>query len=375
MSAPRYHAVDNLRTGMMFVVMFGHPLLPYVTVPRSFKDPSAHPAMDVVAVFLYAFAMQAFFVTAGFAAALILDRKGMRGLWQNRLTRIFVPLLGAYLILSPLTRGAYTFSKGVIAGDSLSAGLAAFATLEWLRWSKLYHLWFLLSLLLFTALAVAWVMLLRHAGIAIVVRQAAARWLAGWSGFLMLLALAAITTIPAYIDATGDGTHWAMQITLLGYFSLGWLMYLEQDLIRFWQTRWRLPAATALVSLPICVWASRVRLFNENDIDVPFGIVAGVSNAAIGLAMTVALIGWFHVHWERTTATSRLLNQASYWVYLIHYPVVIAAGGIVAIVTAPAVVKYLLTLVIAIPVIALTFTVLVLGTPLRGLLVGGPRRD
>ncbi|MEM8982322.1 MAG: acyltransferase family protein, partial [Pseudomonadota bacterium] len=98
MTAPRYHAIDNLRTGMMFVVMFGHPLLPYVTVPRSFKDPSAHAAVDVIAVFLYAFAMQAFFVTAGFAAALILERKGIRGLWRNRVTRIFLPLLGAYLV-------------------------------------------------------------------------------------------------------------------------------------------------------------------------------------------------------------------------------------------------------------------------------------
>ncbi|MEM8981715.1 MAG: acyltransferase family protein, partial [Pseudomonadota bacterium] len=324
---------------------------------------------------LYAFAMQAFFVTAGFAAALILERKGIRGLWRNRVTRIFLPLLGAYLVLSPLTRGAYTFSKAVVADGSLRAGIDAFAALEWLRWSKLYHLWFLLSLLLFTGLAVAWLSLLQRAGLAASVRRAAARWVAGWRGLLALLVLAALTTIPAYIGATGDGTHWAMQITLFGYFAFGWLLYLEQDLIRFWQTRWQWPLLIALLSLPVCVWTSRVRLFHENDIDIAYGVIAGVSNAAVGLAMTVALLGWFHVYWERTTPTSRLLNQASYWVYLIHYPIVIAAGGVVAVLAAPAMLKYLLTLAIAVPIIWLTFAGLVLGTPLKRVLVAGPRRD
>ena len=46
----RNTAIDSLRVAMMSVVMFGHPLLPYTTVPRRFEDPQTHAAVDVLAV-------------------------------------------------------------------------------------------------------------------------------------------------------------------------------------------------------------------------------------------------------------------------------------------------------------------------------------
>ena len=48
-NGPRYHAIDSLRATMISIVMFGHALLPYLTVPRSFKDPQTHIAFDVAA--------------------------------------------------------------------------------------------------------------------------------------------------------------------------------------------------------------------------------------------------------------------------------------------------------------------------------------
>ena len=48
----RNTAIDSLRTAMMCVVMFGHPLLPYTTVPRRFEDPHTHAGFDYLGVFL-----------------------------------------------------------------------------------------------------------------------------------------------------------------------------------------------------------------------------------------------------------------------------------------------------------------------------------
>ncbi|MEM9690602.1 MAG: acyltransferase family protein [Pseudomonadota bacterium] len=373
MANRRYYAIDHLRTGMMFVVMFGHPLLPYVTVPRSFKDPSTHFGFDVAAIFLYAFAMQAFFVTAGFAAALLLDKKGSSGLWRNRLSRIFLPLLVAYLLITPLMRGAYDFAKAVVASNDIPAGWDVVLAGEWIRWSKLYHLWFLLSLLLFTALAVAGLALLRQTGGAGRVSAWLSQRLTDYGGMLLLALLASISTIPAYIFDTGSGTHWSMQITLFGYFALGWFLYRQQAIIESWQMRWRAPLIVALALLPICAWASRARLFDENSIDLATGMLAGVTNGLIGISMTIALLGWFHLHLDRATRTGRVLGQASYWVYLVHFPIVVAAAGLVAVYDVPAILKYLATLALAIPLIALSYTVLVLGTPLRYAIVGKSR--
>ena len=120
---PRYHAIDHLRATMISIVVFGHALLPYVTLPRAFKDPQTHVGFDVIAIFLYGFAMPAFFVTAGFSTALIHRRKGLRGLARNRFLRIFVPLIAAYIVISPLTRGAYRFAKHVVYSGSLQGGI------------------------------------------------------------------------------------------------------------------------------------------------------------------------------------------------------------------------------------------------------------
>ena len=373
MANRRYYAIDHLRTGMMFVVMFGHPILPYVTVPRSFKDPSTHIGFDIAAVFLYAFAMQAFFVTAGFAAALLLDKKGNLGLWQNRFSRIFLPLLIAYILITPVMRGAYDFAKTIVEFNSISAGWSVLLEGEWIRWSKLYHLWFLLSLLLFTALAMVGLSLLKRLDLTKRISAWTGNILDGYRGILLLAVIASLTTVPSYILGTGSGTHWSMQLTLFGYFVLGWLLYWHQDIIHSWQYRWRLPLVIALVMLPLCVWTSRARLFDEHNIDFIIGIVAGISNGVLGLCMTVALVGWFHLRLDRASNVGEGLGQASYWIYLIHFPIVVAAGGIVSVLQAPAVIKYLATLSIAIPLIAISYYWLVLGTPLRYIIAGKKR--
>jgi glucan biosynthesis protein C len=373
MAKRRFYAIDHLRTCMMFIVMLGHPLLPYVTVPRSFKDPSTHVGFDVAGVFLYAFAMQAFFVTAGFAAALLLERKGSNGLWLNRFSRILIPLLVAYIFISPLMRGAYDFAKAVVEFDSISAGWTVVLAGEWVRWSKLYHLWFLLSLLLFTALAFAGLLIFRRYGVAENLSIWLAKRLKGYSGIILLAVIASLTTIPSYILGTGSGTHWAMQITLFGYFTLGWLLYCQPQIIASWQVRWRLPMIAAILVLPICAWASSARLFKEDSIDISMGVLAGVTNGMIGIFMTAALIGYFYARLDKPNRVAGLLGQTSYWVYLVHFPVVVAAGGLVVVLDMPAIFKYFATLAIAIPLIALSYYVLVLGTPLK-YAIGGKTR-
>ncbi|GEM_PF-6040971 len=370
MNKNRYHAIDHLRTSMMFVVMLGHPLLPYVTVPRAFNDPSAHVSFDYAGVFLYAFAMQAFFVTAGFASALIFEKKGTGSLWKNRFTRIFLPLLVAYICISPLMRGAYHFSAGVVEFDSIGAGLSIFLTGEWLRWGKVYHLWFLISLLVFTAISCAGLWMLNVSQLTSKLSSNVARCLKSDNCILILVLIACIGTVPSYILDTGRGTHWSMQITLLGYFILGWLTYHYQTIIDVFKRRWLMSFAVALVTTPLCIWASRARLFDEHNIDVFMGIVAGTTNGIVGMCMTIALIGWFHLHLSKPTRIGDEFSKASYWVYLIHFPIVVAAGGIVSVLDLPSFIKYLLTLMFSLPIIAFSYFVLVLKTPLKRVIVG-----
>lgn len=372
----RYHAIDSLRATMILIVMFGHALLPYVTVPRSFKDPQTGIGFDAVAVFLYSFAMQVFFLTAGFASALVYERYGAAGLARNRLRRIFYPLLVAYLVITPLTRAAYDFSKEVVASGSIGAGVELLLLGDWLRWGKAYHLWFLVSLLLFSALAVGFRRLLIVAlGERVAALAAASRGLfASSSGPVMLALLVALPTVPAWIVGAGEGTSPFMQATMFGFFVLGWLLYLHRELLPDMPRHtWR-SIAIAVAVVPAGVWSSRLRLFAADETAIGTGLVAGITNSIMAAFMTFGLLGLYQARASGESAIGRYLSDASYWIFLIHFPLVIGVGGALAIMPWPAVVKYLVTVAVVAPLVLLSYHYGVRKTPLNRIIGAGRKK-
>jgi len=353
----RLIAIDRLRTGCMCVVMFGHALLPYLTVPRRFKDPEAHLAFDWIAVFLYAFAMQTFFVTAGFAAAALFVRRGPGAFWRNRWLRIGVPLLVGYIVLTPLVRCAEQFAQAVVADGSLAAGWAVIQSGDWIRHNKLYHLWFLASLLLYSALTIGGLRVRRSLpeDTVLAVDKSLGRALRSPFAGVWLGLIAALPTSLSYIRGDAPGTDAAMQATGLLFFAIGWWLYANKDILRLFAKHVALHGWLAIAITPICVWSTRKRLFDADTADAAAGIVAGLSNALIAGLVTVAMLGWFYRRFNQPSAVGDYLSAASYWIYLVHYPIVIAAGGLVAVLPVNAPLKYLAAVTIAVPTIFATY--------------------
>lgn len=371
----RNTAIDSLRTAMMCVVMFGHPLLPYMTVPRRFEDPQTHVGFDVAGVFLYGFAMPAFFVTAGFAAAGLFARRGARAFWRNRATRIFAPLLVGYLLLTPLTRAAYEFGQAVAASGSLAAGWQVFGEARWLRWGKVYHLWFLASLLVFSAGAIALDAAARGLpqGVRTKLDTLARSITLGRARMPLLVAAVAALMVPSWTWGTGQGTDGWMQTAIFGFFALGWLLYRYRDGLTSFSVNWWHGPALALAVMPLCAWATIRRLFTEDTVDVATGLIAGTTNAIVAVGMTLGLLGLFQLRYAERGRLGQYVSEASYWIYLIHYPVVIAAGAIMAAAPWPALAKYLATVALSLPIIIGSYELLVRNSPL-GAVLGGPRK-
>lgn len=343
---------------MICVVMFGHALLPYVTVPRRFKDTATHVGFDAAGIFLYGFAMPAFFVTAGFAAAVLFARRGIAGLAKSRLHAILLPLLVAYLLLSPLTRGAYAFAAEVSGTGSLRAGVDLLAQRDWIRWSKAYHLWFLVSLLLYTGIAVClrW-LVIDVAGISRERVRRATRplYASAWRPALFT-AIVALTMVPAYVLYDGDATTWPMQLTLIGFFVFGWLLYVHRDALEsMYRGAW--PAITVAVAVtPVTVWATRSRLFAPDEPALLAGLLAGLGNAVIAVCMTYGLLGLFQRRFSRQpSALGQYVSDASYWLFLIHFPLLIFTAGALSATSLPALAKYFLTVAIVVPLVFATY--------------------
>ncbi len=361
---------------MISIVMFGHALLPYLTIPRSFKDPATHVGFDVVAVFLYGFAMPAFFVTAGFATALIHRRKGTRTLARQRFQFVFLPLLAAYLLISPLTRGAYEFAKHAAISGSLQPGLDILLSGEWIRLGKAYHLWFLVSLLLYTAMAIClrWGVLRFASGGAAQILSASRRLLASRWRATFLSLFVALGMVPAYVIHGEGATTLPMQLALFGFFVLGWLLYLHRDLLpTFEHQPWR-PIAVALVTLPLAAWSTRERLMSPDESQLVIGVLAGVTNSILGAFMTFGLLGVYQARFSHASALGRYVSDASYWIYLIHLPLLVAVSGTLSVTPLPAVIKYLLTVAIVVPIVVSSYHFGVRSTRFGALLKSGNRR-
>lgn len=372
----RNFAIDHLRAAMICVVMFGHALLPYVTVPRRFKDPATHAGFDVVALFLYTFAMPLFFVTAGYAVAALFDRRGAGGVFKNRLKTIFYPLLIAYFLLTPITRASYQFAAAVSTGGSLQLGIDVLLAGDWLRWSKAYHLWFLVSLLLYTALAIG----LRY--FAVTVAAGVTQRVVSYgrtlfqpvAGPLLLLLVAAATLVPAYSLYDGDATTLPMQLHLFSFFVVGWLLHTHRDRLDDIAARPGAYLVLALVALPVASWSMRLRWFEPERADWFIGTIAGVGSAAVVVGMSFGLLGYFQRRFsEQPSPIGQYLSEASYWIFLIHLPLLIFVGGALSATTLPAIVKYLLTVAIVVPAVMGTYHWGVRRSLLGRLLKGKPK--
>jgi len=142
-----------------------------------------------------------------------------------------------------------------------------------------------------------------------------------------------------------------MQLALFGFFLLGWLLYRHRDVLSTLQRQTWQPIAVALVILPLAVWSTRARLMTPGDSQLAIGLVAGISNSMLAAFMTFGLLGVYQDRFNRPSALGRYVSDASYWIYLIHYPLLIAVAGALTVTPFPAVIKYLLTIAVVVPLV------------------------
>lgn len=119
--ADRYHAIDAIRAAMMFAVVVLHAALLFSAVPAGrtmfrFADADRGPGFFWLALGLQAVSMPAFFLTAGFFVAALVNRSGPAAMVAHRLKRITLPFLVFWPVLFALTASGILFGSSV-AGE------------------------------------------------------------------------------------------------------------------------------------------------------------------------------------------------------------------------------------------------------------------
>ena len=339
----RFHALDALRAAMMFLGIYLHAVVAYS--PNGgwpWRQPELTRTLDWSISVIHVFRMPIFYAMAGFFTALLLARYGMRRAAWNRFMRIVVPFVVGWIIVWPLTM--------LLAGIGyvgLERTLRGFETGYIFMYASPMHLWFLEYLIVLYGLAaivVAAVPLAlspraRQMGLqafhaivkspwaplALAVPSFAAQllmpnpWIEDPPGFIPVFRIVAVYAIP---------------------FTFGWLLFLQKDLLDVLIRRAWLYAALAVVASV----AYRYNYFLPLDRSIKFYLIRAVHALDMWL-LILGVAGLFLRYLANHNAYRRYLCDSSYFLYIVHMPVILVFQLLLKDVDLPPLAKIAITLV------------------------------
>ena len=340
-AAQRLHALDAVRGFALLLGIVLHATISFLPDPtNSYFIADSHPSLTLTTLYfaIHVFRMTTFFVIAGFFARMSLHRRGSTGFIKDRLQRIAVPLLVAWPILFPVTRAVVLWAATLPNGGP-SPGV------DWppaLPKFPLHYLWFLYVLLECYA--------------ATLVLRTGAIWLdrnGRWRnlidqlvGLLVRSNLAPLVLAVPIGIALGMNPYWDFGIrtpnnslitnkeAVLAFgtaFVFGWLLQRQSDLIHFMERRWlfNLVVAIGLIATSFLI---AMTYFQTEPALRPAGIwsAGAICYALASWVTTFAVIGVALRFLPNFSATRRYLADASYWMYLIHLPIVMALQVLVS---------------------------------------------
>ncbi|MFK0300124.1 acyltransferase family protein [Brevundimonas sp. NPDC090276] len=336
----RLHGLDGLRGAALLLGVVLHATLSFFPA-QIWIVADDHTSVWASGLFfvIHLFRMASFFLIAGLFGHMMLKRRGAAEFIKNRLIRIAGPLAAFW---GPAMAGIVAV---LIWNASLHGLTAADAppppTYDWTN-IPLTHLWFLWVLLWFYA-----ALLIGHVVVARLDRNGAlgrgmdrlAGGLIGpWGPLVLGAPLAfALWFEPNWIAFFGIPTPDAGLVpetaALVGFglaFGMGVLLARRRDLlarIETWTPVWlglALGAGTTALMLsggPTPVLTPMTDPAAKAMTAAAFGVATYASMfAVVGLALRF---------WSGHSAVRRYLADASYWIYIVHLPLVMAAQAVV----------------------------------------------
>jgi glucans biosynthesis protein C len=376
--ASRYHSLDALRGVMMLLGIYLHAGVAYSEYGSwPWKDGSTTGLFDVSLGLIHVFRMPVFYVLAGFFAALLYARRGAGGFVRNRVIRILIPFAVGWAVLFPVVKVLALWAMS-LEGPTANpqAPLQSFTLREVLGRLDPMHLWFLEYLLFFYLFALVLVPLFRHLAAPVDLIDRAFRAVA-ISPFGPC-ALAVFTCPTLYLmrdgaidDPSGFAPDGRILIAYLVFFGYGWLLWRNADLLLVLQ---RFPHApifviagivAALLGYAIWYW------LHSTGTETVLGVLASAWCLALAMWLFVfGFIGTFFRVLERPVPWIRYLADSSYWLYLIHMPVLLGFQIAVAETGWPPAVKGLVVLFASVATLLGSYHVLVRPTWIGAILNG-----
>lgn len=383
----RWHDLDAVRALALLLGVKLHATMSFIE-PQIWvvKDISHDPGLGIMFYVIHMFRMITFFVLAGFFARMLMQKRGLGGFVANRLKRVALPLVVFWPLIFASIVAIVIFANMPAPGSAAASappppppGLTA-------QTFPLTHLWFLYMLLILYAGAV----LLKVVTDVLHIGGILGKMADSAMGLLVRTDLVSAVLIAPMALALWSNPQWMMWfgvatpdtglvpnvMALASYitaFGFGWLLHRRSDLIAHLAGRWWLYLFSAAIATWWCLTIVGVQpaVVPVNGHDHPIYILVYALGA---WSWTLGLIGAAHAFLKVENPVIRYLSDASYWVYIIHIPVLMTLQYLVKDIVWPAEAKFAVVFLATMMIALLTYQIVVRYSFIGAILNGRRRK-
>lgn len=323
----RLHYMDHLRAGAMLLGIVFHGALAYAAPIQDFwfvRDQGSSTILNFVAIFLHSFRMPLFFFVSGYFSKLIMEKRGVRQFLKNRLSRILLPFVVFWPILAVLSVSVLLFALNYLdetpplleylkeQSDNTAGSLGDVGTL---------HLWFLYYLLFFGGIAA----LLHYRRISTVEQRINKMAVSGW-----LFAATPILIAPALFQAghpVPSPDRLAPMLWPFGYFGVffafGWLTFGNERAVDKIDAHRKKITVLATAIFTFYYFNLPEFRFPPLELTSLDGVLLSVAGASATSLFVYLALSFGRQYLNIENPKVRYVADASFWLYLIHLPVVV----------------------------------------------------
>ncbi|WP_257388955.1 acyltransferase [Tahibacter caeni] len=383
----RLHAFDTLRAAALLAGLALHGALSYLPGAERYWIVADAPSRALALLFylVHCCRMPVFFLLAGFFAAAGVARLGAVAFARDRLRRIVLPLLMFWPLVMTGIVAVVVAAVALKNGGSLPAESPPGPRLTPDDF-PLTHLWFLYVLALFYAAALVWRALLARLDPADRVGSAARAVLdrllrPGAISALGLPLAACLARTPDWLPwfgvPTPDQSLYPNLAATVGFglaFAVGWqLQRSAASLLPRLARDWPRHLLVGIAAAAFCLYlAGPLPTLAKADASPVWPLYA-IAYAAAGWSLCLAAAGAALRHADAFDARRRYLADASYWIYLLHLPLLMALQVAAAQLAWPWWIEYPLSLALCLAVLLAAYALFVRDGWL-GALLNGRRR-
>jgi fucose 4-O-acetylase-like acetyltransferase len=335
----RLDYLDAVRAFALLLGVVFHAGLSFIPTPIGWAvmDVSTGPLVGAFSLVSHSFRMPIFFLIAGYFSHLSFHRKGSASFLRTRFIRLVIPFVAGWFILWPLIASGWVMGWGSMRGEldvwaGLKGGFAEFHKFPEDIFTKT-HLWFLYYLVLVTGAVLSLRALAQSAGPlydrTVSTGDACLSWLADrwWAPLAIAVPLGRLVALMPdwglYTPNTTLVPHIPTVLVYGGCFLLGWALHRNpESLNRLTCVTWdRLVIAGLATGLSIGLSSIQGDPSHPHH-QLAYSVFAG-SYAVMLCYLVFLTMGIARRLIKRPYPVIRYIANASYWMYLVHLPIVV----------------------------------------------------